>query len=352
MKDHRKIKISENMNNLYYFLPFYAILLFGCSNYEITTRLNEDGTIYRSIIYESKKDRPPMASIFGDLDEKWFYEFLPLDSLRASPSRIKLHRQFGSIEEMNAIMNHDVDTLWQIDSELNSTFKWFFTYHQFSDQYSAFDRLRFVDYNDFFTEEDHHFIDRIQYGELTKADSLYLEVLEGRITEQYVVQSYKFELRAALKYLFTERTIPNWIDSIGKILDKLEIVETDLEDDLMATLLHDFSLPLDSSVVSNSITTHMKDFSDRLGFMENISSIRLEHIIELPGMIISSNAHFTNHNMATWKPRSITYFFKPLRMYATYFTVNWWAVALSVLFVLMTIYAFLKIKLNKKRGLN
>lgn len=334
------------MKYLSVLIPIAILVLSSCEGqYEVTTKLNNDGSLERTIIYESEEVLRPKESLFGVSDEEWDYEFLDEDSSNDLPPRIKLFREFRSIDAANTVMNQDTDTLWQIEASLNSRFRWFYTYHDFSETYSAIDRLRFVEQKDFFTKEDYQFIERIQSETISSADSLYLDLLENKMLEHYYSNSLKSEWKKALSDLFVENSLHNWTDSVNMIISKVEIEGVEDTGKKVIKLLTKLEVPIDSIDLVTLNEKYMKEATSKLRFVEKVFGLDgLIHHMELPGAIVKSNAHYVDGNTATWNSRRISYCLTPLHMYATYRTPNWWAIAMSGLFLLGTLWWFFRKK--------
>jgi hypothetical protein len=318
--------------------------LFSCDEeLHVTTKLNNDGSLDRIVAIADKDSSAFDNNIFGiKADDGWQAESKVLYDTSDQVYTV-LARHFPSVEDVNRAMNVPSDTLWQIESRLESRFRWFFTYYRYSDTYSAINRFRHPDINDYFTPEDIAFIDRVDDGKVTKADSLFLEYIGDKIFEGYTAEAWMSEI---------EQTIFSVLDDVGlpamkKTIDVRQLFDDDNEmfnDDLdeIVPIARELGVPIDTLDIATRLEELYLDVEQRINFMGDATNIELIHSIEVPGLIINTNAMQVDSKTATWSPRIIKFCLQPYTMYAEYRTMNWWAIVVSAIIVLGSLVLFFR----------
>ena len=318
--------------------------LFSCDEaLQVTSKLNSDGSLDRTIAIADKDSSAYEYNIFGiQAGDAWQTESKVL-----SDSSDKVYtvfsRHFPSIDAANKEMNVANDTLWQIESKLESRFRWFYTYHRYSDSYSALNRFRHININDYFTPEDFAFIDRVSDSELNFADSLFLEYIGDKIFEGFATEAWLDEIEQALFSVLDDvgqPAIKQRID-IRRLLDDTEEITDDAIDDIVP-IAHRLGIDVDTLGIADKLIERYKGVESRINFMGDAINIELLHIIEVPGTILETNALQVHGKTATWSPRIIKLCLQPYTMYAEYRTMNWWAIIVSAIVVLGSLAFLLK----------
>ncbi len=339
------------MKKLKYFLPLLlAGFLFSCEHtVKMKTVLNADESIDRTIVLEGDSAQIT-TNYFGISDKSgWSVAIEKNDTAQNKNLTITYKKHFNSIEESNFELNNKNDTLFHIEAKLEKQFRWFYTYLQYSDTYKAIDRFKLLNQADFLIPEDYMFMDRLpaEGDSISNADQLYLEDLTSKINDVLVPRAV-FEEHFALfpdfikKYKLENR----WVDTLQKHKEAVYALllkdDNDMGDDAFLTIFDSLQIPFPHPQIDEDYKIGRKPIEARLEFMSYANNGKYFHTIKLPGEIIDSNADSLSGSHAIWKPSVYKFIAKDYTMHAETRKLNLWAVIVSVLVLIATVYVFLK----------
>lgn len=322
----------------------------GCEQHiAMETVVHENGSLSRTIILREADSSKVLENIFGiNRDAGWKTAMEPVEDNKYD---IHFSKTFASVEAINAEMNPRDEALFKVKSELTERFRWFYTYYRYSDTYVSLNRMRGVRQEDYFTEEDFSFIDRLpaEGKPITKADSFFLAKLNDRIYEDFAARAYYEEnFSALLQALDSAGAAPQWKDSLLRMKEQMfedEIIKNeDFDGEDFPLILERINAPVDMVAIRRIHKELMLDFERRVDFMTTAASARIVHGIHLPWMITDTNADSVVLNRAFWKPPVIKFVLKDHTMYAEGRSFNAWAGAVSVIVAIGTILLFFQKK--------
>ncbi len=351
--------IIKNMKKPHYFLPvLFAGFLFSCGHtVKMETVVNNDGSIDRTIILEGDFSEIN-TNYFGINDESgWSVSVEKPDTAtdrnlgmtKNRNSSITYKKHFNTFDESNLELNNENDTLFHIEAKLEKRFRWFYTYLKYSDTYKAIDRFKLLNQADFLTPEDYMFMDRLpaEGDSISKADQLYLEDLTSKINDVLVPRAV-FEEHFALfpdfikKYQLENR----WIDTLQKHKEAVYTLllkdDNNLGDDAFLTIFDSLQIPFPHPQVDEDYKIGRRPIEARLEFMSYANYGKYFHTIQLPGEVIDTNADSLSGPRAIWKPSVYKFIAKDYTMYAETRKLNLWAVIVSVLVLIATVYVFVR----------
>ncbi|MDN5214877.1 hypothetical protein QQ020_22545 [Fulvivirgaceae bacterium BMA12] len=333
-----------------------VICLFSsCQERNILTEtvVHPDGSLDRVITLEDFSKSAINRNRFG-ISPKSGWE-IELDSIKSKNDSSKLgkkkklvirfRKHFSSAQESNEELNTSVDTLFTIKSTFEKRFRWFYTYLYYSDTYGAIDRFKYVSQEDYFTQEDYAFIDRLpaEGKEISKADKLFDEYLHDKIGDEYAVHGIFEEQYHILTSLMESYKLESrWFDTLSKhkesLLDLAKM--DDVDDDIVLIVADRLGIPLPYPQAKKDYELLNKDYERRINFMTGF--ISFTHSTNMPWQVIRTNADSVSGSNLFWRPPVIKYMLKDYEMYAESRKINYWAVAVSILVVMLTIFLIVK----------
>lgn len=328
---------------------FSAVLFFtliSCEkSYLLETKVHPNGAIDKSITLLGVKPEAVNYNVFGVLPEEGWQqkseEVKSKEKNDASSYNISLSKHFPDVASLNQALNQKSDTLLAIEAAFNKEFRWFYTYYSYSDTYHYANRLERVDPANYFTPEDFAFIDRLprEGAPITKADSIYLDQLNAKMTDKFASDAYFSESMDTLVSIMSTHGIEQSLISRFKskrteLFEKLlkEQSEPDLllsADTILGTKL--------SAPIREEYTSFKNGLDKRLQFMSGIIDGKFSNIIEMPGEIVSHNADSVVGSRLFYNPSPVKFLLKDYTLHAESRTINLWAVIVSVIFVLATV---------------
>lgn len=334
-------------------LPLATVVVLASCEHDVLTEttVHPDGELDKSIMLEFDSAKSVNRNIFllGDWDLERIVkkDYKTADSAKSIKIFNRFTRKFESAQQANLILAHPSDTLFQITSQFEKKFRWFYTYIRYSETFHALNRMNLKP-DDFLTQEDYAFIDRLpaEGKEISKADNFYLDQLNNRIFDIYGTKAFYEEYFELTLRLLKENNLESrWSDTLrAHKEDIFEILENkkDIEDDFMLHVLDSLKIPIDLDKTRNQYHEINKAFEAKVNFITTANDGKYVNCINLPWSVVKTNADSVSGNSLFWAPPTIKFLLKDYTMYGECRKLNWWAVIVSVLFVGFTGYLFIR----------
>lgn len=333
-------------------IPFVCLLLSACENpMRFKTVVHEDSSLDKIITFEKAKKHLATHNVFGiDSTKGWSVEVTRVKSESDSLDikyNIAFSKHFSSAEAVNQELDQPVDTLFQINTQVEKKFKWFYTYMTYRETYRPLNRFRDITPDDYFNQEDHAFLNRLP-GEgtaISKADSLYLEMLNLKISERFVNMAIFHESNAIIKDIIINHNLDKkWLDTLSRKQQKVyKIIEDGTgEDNIIESIVDQLGIPLQHDQAVQDFKRAIEEFNSRTSFMSFANDGKYVNEVEMPWEIISTNADSVAGRVAVWKPLPVKFAFKEYTMYAESRKMNLWAIAASLVIIGITVFLFIR----------
>lgn len=330
----------------------FALVCLTACEHSISTGsiVHEDGSLDRTIVLAAADSGKVTHNMMGVNEARgWETTVEPAAAPTEGKNEkynITFTKHFRSVDEANAEMAGDADTLFQIRSSLMNKNRWFFTYMEYSDTYTALDRFKNIPQTDYFTTEDYAFIDRLpaEGSRITKSDSLYLARLNEKIFDFYGARTIFEAMFSDVLSVMREHNIPtHWSDTLIQKKDVLFqkfFKEGNLDDADLLTIVEGMGVPLTSSA-QEAIRKKTVEIEKRVNFISSAYSGKYVHSIVLPWTVVSSNADSVNGNTLYWHPPAIKFLLRDYTMTAHARKMNGWQTGISAALILSTVGLFI-----------
>lgn len=337
--------------------------------YEITTRVNADGSLDRTIrvmasdslaVFKGNIRVPHSGDTNWTIVSRWHQE-LDKDSKPIKKFEYIASRHFKNTEELNGFLkvNNDTTTEIAVSVEFKKQFRWFYTYVTYTETYKKSIPFNHYPIGDFMSDSDLTFIydDNFTYSReqdklihikdlkqipiLSRSDSIRKEQLE----KEKMVALYSFISKnivseylnlVAKEYLTISKEKHDFILSQKEEVLKFMIKEENLEalqvkkdKDPFAKI--DSMLNIKGKSLKELNSLLHKDFSkkasktfDYLVFDEEIKCSTI-----MPGILIKTNADSISKSRTYWNINERYFFAKDHQLIAKSRLVNSWAFYLS-----------------------
>lgn len=328
-----------------------AASLAGCENpIAQETRVHEDGSLDKSIIFEKTDSAVLEKNIFGiGADKGWEVSVSPvIDGKESDKYRVQFTKTFPSAEAINAEMDVESDTLFRVKSSFERKFRWFYTYIRYSETYRPLNRFRMLPYDEFFNAEDMQFIRRLPAdgASISKADSVSLQMLNIKVDDYYARAAIANEQVDILKQLLLKtNTRTSLVDSLETIRQFFfEQLEDDKSDQAFVLRMADsmkikFADRARAALLADSLS---EDLNARLRFMSYVRDGRYQAMMEMPWSVVSSNADSVAGNRLYWRPLQHKFLFTDYELYAESRQLNWLPAVVSSVIVGLTLLLWLR----------
>jgi hypothetical protein len=284
-------------------------------------------------------------------------ERVPEDDGSGTDLRITFSKSFSSVEEVNEALNRDTDTLFRVQSEFQKKFRWFYTYLSYSETILQTDRFRNIDQRQYFTPEEYEFIERLpaRGSKISQADSIFTENLNEKIFDEYTVEGavaehFNFMEERFREYGFPESTVKTLEDRREELVRILIDSEDDdafsaLDEELLfVDLIDSLIVELPRPEIDEAYLEFNNSFEKRLNYMSWVSDGTFTNQIKMPWSVVHSNADSIEGNTLIWKPLTMKFLLTDYKMEAESRRMNTWAVIVSLLILLFTIFLFVRRK--------
>jgi len=338
----------------FFLIGLLVISISACEhNVSMETTVHEDGTIDKIIILETADTIKNFLGISSATGWKLTASRME-DSTREKSQdekkwKSKFEKTFTSVQQANEELATASDSLFRVSSKFEKHFKWFYTHLYYSDTYHAINRMSYPS-DDFFTPEDFAFIDRLPAeGEfISKADSLYLSRLHDKIFDVYGLRAIYEDYYQISQTLIRESGVENqWLDTLKKNKENLFrhlADKKDVPEDFMFNAIDSLIVPFPTDKMRSRYDELNAKEDAKTNFINHASEGTYTHVINMPWRIVNTNADSIADNQLRWSPPSIKFLLKDYTMYAEARRINYWAVALSGLLVIFTVYLFVRKK--------
>jgi hypothetical protein len=331
------------------------LALTACENrVAMETTVHPDGRLDKQITLEvDEKEKNPERAFRHYIDSIQLKNWKRMDSaysFQPKPAEgkkyISYQKHFSSAADANQHLGVPNDTLFRVTSSFKKKFRWFFTYITYSDTYHAINRLD-LSHKDFFTEEDFHFINRLpaEGKPITSADSLYLKLLNEKITDHYGNQAF-FEAYFSLLTDLVKRELPepDWVEQLNANEErfyKMVLVDKDLADDFLQAFADSLGIPIRLHSLLD-YKKSLKEVQQKINFVSSAYDGKYTHAIHMPWKIVSTNADSIAGNSAYWSPPAIKFLLNDYTLVAEARKTNYWAIGLTFVTIIGGAWLFRK----------
>lgn len=327
------------------------LALSACENpIAFKTIVHEDGSLDKTIVLEKAKKDNAGQNYFGINEQSgWTVAVTEADSGKDDHKyRIAFSKHFKSVNDVNSELDLPVDTAFQIHSTFEKKFRWFYTYIHYTETIRPINRFSLTPVENFFNQEDFAFIDRLP-GEgtaISKADSVYLEVLNEKISDRFVKMAMFDEANDIIKTVIAKNNIDKrWLDTLDRNKELIYRMIDDPKSDnnLPGQIADTLGIPINRDQALKDFETLSKKFESRLNFMSYAyDGGKYINEIHLPWEIINTNADSVVQNVAVWKPLATKFALREYTMYAACRQMNLWAVLVSIGIGVLTLWLFIR----------
>lgn len=320
-----------------------AVFLQGCGEtQESTTRVNPDGTIVRSERISPADSLAGLQTGFPPwVDSTWNIQFVRTEGRALSKTATKV---FSSVEEMNRIFRGEKGTALAFRGDLEKRFRWFFTdfvYRETCLEWNPFDQVPITDYVtrseiDLWFRYELFRSDQQQKPFATRGDSLALRDAQDRGSEWQMRSMFESYFAAFVKGVksLNDPSLPP--TSVLKQKEKLYALSRPLFEHSPNNLepVHAlFARTLGSIPARRAIELGKAGFelhAKKIEFLERmITSEGVVANIEMPGLVIDTNAPSLKGNTATWEDIRWRTYLGDFEMRVHSRMINWWAVVVT-----------------------
>ena len=327
-------------------IGFVLLLLAGCSEVDVTTVVNKDGSCIRTVVLDS-----------SDVDDTPYpVNFDGADSLVITKAEKKIvyTAYYGSVNNIKLNQQVEGDTVYHlaIQPRLTKKFRWFYTWYRYSESYGRVFHFQHVPIQDYLTQDE---IDLV----ISENDSSDEDKKIDAKLEAWYQQNFFIEFYTRLENMVRSGKLDISIESLEAskeplrqlfLQDVLELDSdnntfTDNDFDIFRQTLHFQNTDRAKKVLNDVIAPISKE-------MEWLASIQLSDMtnhVEMPGLVMDTNAETIEGNKVSWDINSNRLLFEDYEMWVESRTVNRWPFLGTLIFTGALLVIMLVAIVRKKR---
>ncbi len=330
-----------------------ALSVQGCLDIGITTHVNTDGSILRTVVIKGDSSEIYGGKIPLSLDSTWKRTIEKKDRKNVTLTATRL---FEGTEEMNSSLKGTEGKTLGARVELQRRFQWFFTTFRYSETWPNFNPFRAIPITDYISPAEldywiRHEMNKEPYS--SKGDSLAMEDAGKRFEkwdDENMFADYFDAFLEGVRKLNDPSLTPAYVTGLK---DKLfEQSEKYFRTKNMDTLTVIFGRVLKSRNVKKAIALNMEAFqrlNEKRAFLEEITANTYLNNVVMPGLITGTNAPTLEGNKASWKDYVKFAYFEDVDMWVESRVINWWAIILTGVVIVALVVLFLAAILRRRR---
>ncbi len=295
-------------------------MLMSCKDIQVTTRVYPDGSCQRTIACTADSGHVPQNAYPIPQDSTWQSGFIRhfKDSTKKAYQAVK---RFSSVTELHDFYQTQRDSVlaFHCQIKLDKKFRWFYTYLTFRETWQAYNQLKRIPVTDFISLEDV----RKKPKESDEESNKKLDQWEERalFEEFFAYVSERLPIGDLSKEHFAAYKEPLF----KALMDSSQKHETD---EIIATCRTVLQTPAVQQLAP-IIDAFMVDMEKKIEFMGDMESNSYQNIIQMPGLLISTNSTEVQNQQVSWQIDAVQFRFQDYEMWATSRVINTWAFMVS-----------------------
>ncbi|MEZ5082744.1 MAG: hypothetical protein R2750_04770 [Bacteroidales bacterium] len=336
-----------------YSLLVLLIIFTGCREITVTTKVNKNGSFTRIISIRGDSSDLYKSGLPYPIDSSWISHIKP-DTSEANKFILTYSKTYANNDLLNAEIENDTSWKKQLNRkiEINKRFGLFYSYIRYREIYPAANPFTKLDYKNYLTNGDLQ-IFRGNFLALNKQDSLLLEKTEDKM-DDYLLQSISIEIRDILKKGVLQVNNKNLDTSIVDFYkDSIDVKIDDWEYDNPQEFIRYMKEWTDNPAFEDLNKIDPPLFQEQnqkfLFIMQLIEMEDFTNVVEMPGLITSTNSINVKGNRLSWGVDVNSFLVSDYDMTAESRVINKWGFITTGIVILFTILIFF-VKLRNRRN--
>ena len=318
----------------------------GCLEIDTTTEVHHDGSLTRTVVVAGDSTSIYRGDYTITIDTSWSRSIRKVDDRKFE---LTATRMFPDAEALNTALRAKQGEALEIQTELETSFLWFFTMYRYTETYKRYNRIDAVPYSDFFSSRElelfmRHEVEKEPFD--SRGDSLALDDASDRF-EGWVKRNafeayyalFKKGLLAIPGTAFTPPQIDARKDTVfalaGKYFEDSKYYEPKKIAPVEKVLERIFGTR-NARAGLEAMQPEFAQMKRHLEFQEEVGSNTYRVSVTMPGLVTSTNARSLEGNKATWQDFMPYCYMHDYELQIESRVINWWAIILTgaVIFVL------------------
>ncbi len=340
----------------------FILFLAACGiDYTITTKINPDGSCERIMVARLDSSDLSENPFFISIDSTWEKSTkMEYDSAEKNTvALVTVKKKYSSVEEMNREFHqkNNISETQNLSMMLQKKFRWFYTKYRYEETYAQLFPFRHFPISDYFTEEEI----KVFINEDPAADSIFFagkdSVEHAQIENELEKKAETFIRDNTFEEFYSEllrtsrlsgseffKTV-NLSEEKERMLEEFEPCFTILKDNCADTSAYLMLKKLDKLYQTNAFTSLIRTEPQAFKVFDQKLNIDFfapadedyEHIVLLPGTLLSTNAQKIIEGKAQWKFDLSYYVYCDFTMWAESKRANTWAYLITIIVIVASL---------------
>lgn len=279
-----------------------AILAAGCREINVSTKINSDGSVVRSIkIYSDDADARNHLFPYV-IDSSWTES--KQENAKENKDLFTYTKQYNGFEDYNTEFKNAGNS----SSFIQKKFRFFYTYYRFQENYKSYNEFNLIPAEEFFSGHD---LARIEKGVDTSWINKQTERWQQRNLMEEIFQAV---VKGAQREKFTSITAEAVSSRKEEFFRKVTTLEKG-DIDIMIPILNEMFNTNEASLLRNDLREVNSRIEKKIELMGRAEG-DYENEVTLPGIIVNTNAGALVGNKAIWNFNADKYLIRDFEMYA------------------------------------
>ena len=352
------------MKNIHLKIGLLIIIMFtfsACKEIEITTTVNSDGSIDRLMEVRSDSEIEDLSDLPFPIDSSWTFK-KEIDTTQEKKYIYRFEKHFEEAAQINLEYKTIKNSMNRFNRKvsLNKKFRFFYTYFEYKEEYKKLADADYEPFNDILSDEEKEVLyyepeDSIKFQ--IDIDTTELKLLQKSAEEKFekwfeenmeneIFYNLKQDLQDFDIKIISENDIDKNKDTIKLVIDSIGAEK--MQNSLYSFLNNYFSTTEFEKIIQAK-ESNLSKLEDDFEYI--LEQTEFKYNLNMPGIIIDTNAEILKGNHMSWQIDATELFFVNKSCYAESRIVNRWAFILTGIFLVFVIIFLLwsALKANKNK---
>jgi len=321
-----------------------SMMLISCTNIEVSTILNADGSLERIMEVRSDSELKDYKELPFPIDSTWKTEYKKDTSGSDKPHIYTFKKYFKNADEINLEYKNQPNALSKFERSLKveRKFRWFYTYLSYNEEYKKMARGKYKPFEMYLSDiekEVRNIDDKDSLAQILQMDSLasdnfkkgidkkFEKWLDDNLTDEILIILEQDIKNFHVKGISSENLNVK-SDTIYKLADKL-LGNKEPNDFFKA--MNSLFKTTEFDKIINSQKSGLNEIEEEIGYVVALSTFKYK--LKMPGLLIDTNSESIKGNQLDWEFVPFEAYFVGISQSAESRIINLWTFVISGIFL-------------------
>lgn len=334
-------------------LVMLTLIMPGCLDIWITSKVNPDGSIEQIIVFEGDSTEIVDVPFALMKEEGWDREWTKPEK---DKHKLIVSRKFKSVKELNASMNpaDSSEFVVRVNATLQRKFRWFFTRYVYTETVLEANPFEGLNYKDFLTDEDIRLISLTEEARKTDPgyDTVKYKTTEKNFEDFLFRSMYEDFYQLLTSVLADDKTLTLSKQELDSQKDRIfhylvDSTKGDTPDEILEGIGKITEHP-DIQIIRAKYLDRFDSFKAKNDFFNASSDDNYKFAIRMPGLLLQTNSPKIEGSETSWELTYYEFFFKDYTLTAESRMVNAWAFIVAGIILLIALISMVTAFIRKR----